>query len=401
MSFIVQESVKMGTPMIGVSFNYRVSGFGFMQGTAFNQSGLANLGLYDQRLALHWIQENIEAFGADKSRVTIAGESSGGISVGHQYLAFGGRDEGLFSAGIAESGGIMTSAPLVPLDQQDVLYGNVLNATNCTNATDTVACLRSVPEKDLKAVFQGITYNPVIDGAIIDRMPSTALLEGRFVKRPILIGSNTNEGTSFTVRQNTTLNNQADLWNFVHAYEPGHGLTPAFISDIVAAYTSELSAQKVRADLGTVLPGPNSTFGPLYGAATLYIADMLFNACRRLTLQAWGKHGVESYSYHFNAVPQGIDPHLLGAAHFQEVAFVFNNLEGVGYTQNPLKSDNLVITRMYRDLAALMSRMWISFVVTHSPNSHHGMFYLKSFFSHWWSRTNIYSPNIQCELAKL
>lgn len=42
----------------------------------------ANLGLEDQRFAFEWVQENIELFGGNKSRVTIAGQSAGSASVG-------------------------------------------------------------------------------------------------------------------------------------------------------------------------------------------------------------------------------------------------------------------------------------------------------------------------------
>lgn len=57
----------MGTPTIGVSLNYRLSGFEFLQDRAVNEPGAANIGLYDQRQALVWIQENIAAFGGDPS----------------------------------------------------------------------------------------------------------------------------------------------------------------------------------------------------------------------------------------------------------------------------------------------------------------------------------------------
>jgi len=71
LSFIVSQSVKSNQPMTGVSFNYRLGPWNFLAGPAMNDTGNSNLGLHDQRLAPHWIQENIQGFGGDHEKVTI------------------------------------------------------------------------------------------------------------------------------------------------------------------------------------------------------------------------------------------------------------------------------------------------------------------------------------------
>lgn len=71
MSFIVQQGVEVGKPFIAVVPNYRLSLFGFIYGQEVIDAGITNLGLLDQRLALHWVQENIADFGGDPAKVTI------------------------------------------------------------------------------------------------------------------------------------------------------------------------------------------------------------------------------------------------------------------------------------------------------------------------------------------
>jgi carboxylesterase type B len=80
----------MGTPIIGVSFNYRLSAFGFLTGKEAMEEGITNIGFRDQRLALQWVQENIAAFGGSPEKVTIWGESAGAESVTAQMLAYNG-----------------------------------------------------------------------------------------------------------------------------------------------------------------------------------------------------------------------------------------------------------------------------------------------------------------------
>lgn len=53
---------------------------------------------------MHWVQQNIESFGGDTSKVTIFGESAGALSTGMHLVAYGGRDDKLFRGAIMQSG---------------------------------------------------------------------------------------------------------------------------------------------------------------------------------------------------------------------------------------------------------------------------------------------------------
>ena len=68
--------------VIYVSLNYRLGALGWMTGPSYlAEGGTSNLGLYDQRFALEWVQKYIHLFGGDKNRVTLFGESAGGGSI--------------------------------------------------------------------------------------------------------------------------------------------------------------------------------------------------------------------------------------------------------------------------------------------------------------------------------
>lgn len=59
----------------------QLGAFGFLSSDEVARRGALNAGLLDQQFALEWIQQHIEKFGGDPSRVTISGLSAGAGSV--------------------------------------------------------------------------------------------------------------------------------------------------------------------------------------------------------------------------------------------------------------------------------------------------------------------------------
>ena len=86
--------------VIVVAVNYRLGVFGFA--SFGNDLVSGNMGLRDQIEGLKWVQKHITHFGGDPSRVTIFGESAGGMSVSALHMSPLAR--GLFSGAIAQSG---------------------------------------------------------------------------------------------------------------------------------------------------------------------------------------------------------------------------------------------------------------------------------------------------------
>lgn len=166
----VANSVAMGQPAIGVTFNYRVSGWGFLNSRAVRADGPTNLGIRDQRLALHWIQENIAAFGGDAERVTIFGESAGAGSVGIHIMAYGGRDDKLFRGAIGQSDGPLLLGGWTFASSQE-LYDNITQDAGYGHMEDSLQCLRVLPFKKLDTIFRAIhprnQFFPQPDGDII------------------------------------------------------------------------------------------------------------------------------------------------------------------------------------------------------------------------------------------
>ncbi|KAF1837330.1 alpha/beta-hydrolase [Decorospora gaudefroyi] len=375
LSFTVENSVKIGKPIIAVSINYRLSAWGFLSGSEeVRDAGSLNLGLRDQRMALHWAQENIEAFGGDPERVTIYGESAGGASVGFQLTAYGGRDDKLFRAAILQSGNPIYYRRLRdPATGYAEQYEELTRRTHCSNATSPLECLRQLPAEQLNTainmtspVLNLTVWNPCLDGNFIEKPTSLQLAAGEFVHVPIISGATSDEGTAFSPRP---VNTTEDLRTFIMA----EGVPANLTSELLEAYPNDLSVNVV-ASLGDARPGPE--FGPQFRRSASYFGDSVFIANRRLTCQTWAAANLSAYCYRFNAIPTYNLSAAFGVTHFQEISYVFLNLQGVGYEPAAMRPFTNK-SESHRDLARFMNSNWVSFIHDLDPNS--------------WRKTSVYN----------
>ncbi|KAF4918924.1 Lipase 2 [Colletotrichum viniferum] len=364
-SFLVAQSVAMGTPIIFISVNYRLGLFGMMNAAGVEE----NLLLRDQRQALKWVQENVAEFGGDPRRVTIAGESAGAASVGYHLMA---RDEGLFGGAIAQSGGPFSTAPFLSEEEKSVQFESVLNVTGCAGVKEPLACLRSVPAGVLNKASMAVPYSHTfaLDDDLVTNTSYNLLGAGNFVKVPLLIGTNRNEATSVVqYAMPGPLNTHEDFAGMVAASNSGKLPPKAMVERWAALYQDEIDAPSA-AGLGTVRPNPGPALGAEYGKTALFLGDGFFHAGRRFAARVWAESGVACYSYFFDVVTANVDKETLGATHFQEIPFVFGDKGGSGWEVDPFPKD-VELRRQFQELAGVMSGMWISFVVSGSPNNHH------------------------------
>ncbi|XP_045181181.2 acetylcholinesterase-like [Mercenaria mercenaria] len=190
--------------IIVVTINYRVGVFGFLSTGDDNAQG--NYGLWDQHLAFKWVHDNIEDFGGDNQRVTIAGESAGAMSVIQHGLIPDNR--GYFQRIIAQSGSM--SSPILHMDRdifKDVQAIAYFLGCKTDPMDELMQCLREKSVDDylsvLKELGNKVMFSPRVDEKLIKINPryiakmSESLDEVEFFRSlDILSGFNANEGAS-------------------------------------------------------------------------------------------------------------------------------------------------------------------------------------------------------------
>lgn len=285
-----------------VTVNYRLGALGFLSHPALGaESG--NFGLLDQQMALRWIGRNIAAFGGDPSRVTIFGESAGGVAVCAHLVSPGAR--GLFSRAIIESGPCL-AFPRPAADLKGERYAGLAGCP--ARGEETLPCLRAIPAFKVSAISPaetgiGDTAWTLVAGTPVLPDLMTALRGGAFAHVPVLNGSNRDEGRLFAFVGLPRMGTR-------DAYERNARIQFGAGADrILAAYPA------------TAYRSPALAFAS-------YMTDFLF-ACPALQANTAMARYTPVYAYEFadrtgrfaSAEPAEIAP--LGAYHAKEVQFVF------------------------------------------------------------------------------
>ncbi|WP_395244953.1 carboxylesterase/lipase family protein [Agromyces sp. MMS24-K17] len=334
---------------IVVTINYRLGLLGFLSHPALadGTGASGNYGLMDQQAALRWVQHNIGRFGGDAGRVTIAGQSAGGLSVGMQLASPGAK--GLFQRAVIQSGAF---APLQkPLAQAEEEGRASATAVGC--ADQTAECLRQVPV-DVLVANQPLSITPgVVDGAVLKTSVGVAIATGRFNRVPIINGVNTQEerifvplGVSVTKGATVIGPGQVDASNYTSVIASSLGVGERTAATIAAAY-------------------PLSKYASPTHAFTVLNSDANFS-CPTFALDAAAAAWVPTFAYEFNdaEAPQLYVPDTLGpppaATHQSELAYLF------GQPNAPLAGS---LTADQEQLASTMQEAWVRFAATGSPSS--------------------------------
>jgi carboxylesterase type B len=336
---MVATSATLKKPVIYVSINYRLAGFGFMGGKEILADGSANLGLQDQRMALEWVSDNIAAFGGDPTRVILWGQSAGSISILDQMGLYGGNNsyngKPLFHGGIMHSGSVLPADP-VDSPKAQAIYDTVVEEANCTQSNDTLACLRSVDYDTFVRATNSVpsftsynsialSYLPRPDGKVLVDSPEVFVQSGKYAAIPLIIGDQEDEGTLFSFPQTNVSNTPSLVEYFSSLFFDG--ATKSELQAFVETYDESLSAGSPfrTGSAGEVYPG--------FKRLSAIIGDIGFTLARRAMLYDASKAHPSVPIWSYEASYDYGTP-VLGTSHGSELPAFF------GGPQSPVSQAN-------------------------------------------------------------
>jgi para-nitrobenzyl esterase len=332
--------------VVVVTINYRLGALGFLHlADLFGDewAGSGNLGILDQSAALKWTSENIAAFGGDPANITIFGESAGGMSVATQLGL--PASKGLFRRAIAQSGAA----------------GHVHTRETATKAAERLlevlgvrdpVALQQVPTADILAAQEkvnnertdiaggGLPFMPCVDGTVLPVGPQQAVKDGHADGVDLLLGTNLDETTLFTVMDPTL----ASLDDDALARRFGGLFGDERATEALDAY------RKDRAE---------ATNADLWNAA---LSDRVFRVPAVRLADAHQRHG-STYVYLFTWESTAFNG-AQRSCHALEIPFVWDNLDQTGATMltGPITDD-------MRALATTMNESWAAFARTGDPST--------------------------------
>jgi para-nitrobenzyl esterase len=330
-----------------VTVNYRLGAFGFLAHPALadipgGPSG--NYGLMDQQAALRWVKQNIDKFGGDSRNVTIAGQSSGGLSVLVHMTSPGSR--GLFQKAILQSGSFaLTQDSHATAEAAGKAFVEQLGVSE-----PTAERLRSLPVDQLVANFPFATIPGYVDGRVLQRSVDESLATGQFARVPILQGTNNDEEAVFS-----TIGLAVSQGRFVPATDVTEENYQEKIADVLGVPAER--AAEVAAEY------PLNSYGSATQALSVLVGDASFVA-GAAQVNTWVSGRVPTFLYEFNdddaplRYPPPVNPPV--ATHGSELAYVFD-LPDAPY-QGALSADQ-------EALADSMRTAWARFATTGNPST--------------------------------
>ncbi|ULE33883.1 carboxylesterase/lipase family protein [Mycobacterium sp. IDR2000157661] len=329
--------------IVVVTINYRLGALGFLADPALGRDprrhdAIGNYGLADQQAALRWVRDNIAAFGGDPDRVTIAGESAGGMAVCDHLVAPGSA--GLFRAAIIQSAPCQAQYDLPTAELTSTAYAAEVG---CPDRADVAACLRALPADRFQHPLMYGRFGterlsgPVTGTPVLPVNPVVGIAEGRAAPVPVMIGTTADEFTFFTALQYLR-GRQFDAAKYPELLAEAFG--PA--ADAVAArYPPERFGGDVAQAYSAAMTAGD------FACVADFIADAHASA--------------PVYSYEFNdrgaPAPEPLQaaPFPIGAAHSLELQYLFD----VGGAP--------AFNTAQQRLAEQMIDYWSSFVSTAAP----------------------------------
>lgn len=187
--------------VILVTINYRVNVFGFLAHPWLNEENplhvSGNYGTLDQIAALKWVYENIHAFGGDKEKITVMGQSAGAMSV--QTLVSSPLTENMIHKAIMQSGGgydngLSTDMPLdeaMEYGRQFVELTGAKSLEELRNKTpEELFCAYNQLKEKLVVNEIQLLMKPNVDGYVLPKGYQELADNGSVKKIPYLLGAN-------------------------------------------------------------------------------------------------------------------------------------------------------------------------------------------------------------------